>query len=300
MNRSKVISTLQQIKALAEESLGELGQKARGPRKKPSVKAKGPASPKTLPAWILSVFREPLQVYAKITEDEFARVKDGIVAEANSQLLFLANEKKSQVLVTTKYYGWLLPMLEKAVPPQPQRIWALSLMRELEWDDSPPERRFIELSRIAAERGVRIDRIFVMKKDLVASALGNQAVRLHLQTQKPETLRGFVVEMEALARADEDLDRQLGDGFIVFDERVALVDVFSGKSARGYVTMNRGEIEHLRDVYNRLLILAESLDAVAARQSAQAPQEGRASGPGTTDASIAVTPTAAVTTAKGK
>src|SRR5262249_40190495 len=63
----------------------------------------------------LDVFRDMLQLYSNVTEEEFNRVKDGILTEARSQLLHLANEKKSAILPTTTYYGWLLPMLERAM-----------------------------------------------------------------------------------------------------------------------------------------------------------------------------------------
>lgn len=213
----------------------------------------------------LDIFRKMLQIYGKITEDEFVRVKDGILAGTMEELVYLANTKKSKVLATTEYYGWLLPMVEKATPPQ--RIWALSLMRDLEWDDSPPERRLIEFSRKAAESGVGIDRVFVMKKANIGESLKNEAIRLHFASEKPANLRGYVVDEEALNKSDEELHARLGDGFLAFVDRVAMVDVFS-KGARGYVTMNQEEITHLRNVFDRLMILAEDLDSVASRHAA--------------------------------
>ena len=222
-----------------------------------------------------AVFRDMLQVYGKITEAEFSRVKDGILADARSRLLDLANDKKSVVLPTTTYYGRLLPMIEKAIPPE--RIWALSMMRELEWTDSQPERNFIEFSKAAAQRGVPIDRVFVMGRDIVTIAVDNSAIKLHLHSEEPSKLRGFVVDEEVVRRDDEELHSKLGDGFIAFGERVALVDVFSGKSARGYVTMNPVEIARLQEVYDRLLILAEPLDFYIARRAREA-EAARATG----------------------
>lgn len=206
----------------------------------------------------VTTFRDMLQVHSQITEEEFAAVKEGIIQEARAELLQLANQKKSAVLPTTRYYGWLLPMLERARPPQ--RIWALSMMRGPEWDNSPPERRFIALSQEAAERGVKIDRVFVMRRDLLSEALRIEPVAAHTRERKPDNLRGFFVDEEGLKRSDMDLFSRLGDGFIVFDDRVALVDVFSN-TARGYVTMSPTEIGHLKEVFERLQILGEELQA---------------------------------------
>src|SRR5712691_7886980 len=55
------------------------------------------------------VFRDMLQVYAKITELEFGPVKDEILGNARSKMLDLANDKRSETLATTAYYKWLLP-----------------------------------------------------------------------------------------------------------------------------------------------------------------------------------------------
>jgi hypothetical protein len=209
------------------------------------------------------VFRDMLQTYSKITEPEFSRVKDAVLTEARSRLMGLANEKKSLVLPTTTYYGWLLPMLRHAMPPEV--IWALSMMRAPEWDESQPERDFIDFSKGASDRGVPIDRIFVVGRAAVSTALENPAIKFHLHSEKPANLRGYVVEDEVVKAADEELYAMLGDGFIAFGDRVALVDVFSGKSARGYVTMNPVEIAHLREVYDRLRILAEPLDSYITR-----------------------------------
>lgn len=211
-----------------------------------------------------TVFRDMLQEYAKITEPEFSGVKDGILTDARSRLVNLAHDKKSVVLPTTTYYGWLLPMLKNAMPPE--SIWALSMMREPEWNDSRPERDFIDFSKAASDRGVPIERVFVIAQDAVPAALDNPSIQFHLHTAKPDNLRGYVVEEEVVKRDDEDLYLMLGDGFIAFRERVALVDVFSGKSARGYVTMNPIQISHLREIYDRLQILAEPLDTYIARR----------------------------------
>lgn len=204
------------------------------------------------------VFRDTLHVYARITEDEFRRVKDGIVEEARQKLLYLANEKRSEVLATTRYYEWLLPMLGKT--SNGQKVYALSMMRDAEWDDSVPEREFIKLMKEAAARGVEIKRVFVMNKGLLEDVLKNEAISSHQPQEQPIDLRGYYVEVDELKKADAQLFEQLGDGFIVFDDRVALVDMFSESgAARGYVTMNGAGIAHLKDVFNRLMILAREL-----------------------------------------
>jgi len=112
-----------------------------------------------------------------------------------------------------------------------------------------------------------------MGRDIANIAVENPAIKLHFHSEEPSKLRGFVVDEEVVRRDDEELHSKLGDGFIAFGERVALVDVFSGRSARGYVTMNPVEIARLQEVYARLLILAEPLDSYLARRARDAETE---------------------------
>jgi hypothetical protein len=207
-------------------------------------------------------FRDMLQVYTRITEEEFRKVKEGIIEEAREKLLHLANDKKSEILSQTRYYSWLLPMVEKTAPGR--QVFALSMMREPEWDDSKPERDFIRLMKEAAERGVQISRIFVMDKSALPTALANPAITIHKKGEKPNSLVGYYVDLEELKKSDPELLNELGDGFILFDDRVSLVDVFSKSGARGYVTMNGAAISHLRDIFDRLMILARDLEPLPA------------------------------------
>lgn len=198
------------------------------------------------------------RVYLTITEPEFRPVKDLIVADSLDALMRLANDKISEPLAAGEFYRWLLPMIDKA--GSGSRIRALSVMMQTEWDDSPTERRFLESSMAAALRGVTTDRVFVIDESKVPDALKNPAIRVHAQEEEPANFRGHLVGRSYLQRQDANLYARLGDGFIAFDQRVALVDIASPDGlARGQVVMGSAELGRLLRLHEQLLLHSEVL-----------------------------------------
>lgn len=204
--------------------------------------------------------RNLYQTYLKITEPEFAPLKSGVIQEAAEALAVLANDKISKPLSSGEYYSWLLPMVDSARPGA--EIHALSLMMAAEWDDSPSERRFIEASKKAAARGVRVSRIFVTQEATMRASLANEAIKLHLSDEQPENIRGYFVDIDWLTSNDPNLRARLGEGFISFDERVALIDLFSPTGqARGQVNMNPSDLARLTTLYSQLEVHSVELSS---------------------------------------
>ena len=129
------------------------------------------------------------------------------------------------------------------------------MMMSCEWDDSEVEQRFVELNQCAAERGVTLRRVFVVKdadRDYLES---NEAISWHFGRSN---VSGYVMVHENLKRQDPKLLKKLGDGFIAFDRRVALIDLHSvDGSARGIVTMSSQEISSLYNSFEQLCLLAK-------------------------------------------
>jgi hypothetical protein len=212
-------------------------------------------------------FQALFRTYLQITEPEFVKVKHTIVTDALEGLTRLAHDKRSEELATSDYYNWLLPILEST--SHGSSVWAVSMMFAAEWDDSPAESEFLRLTLDAVERGVSIERVFVAPKADIASMSRNPAVRAQLE-KAGAFMKPLIAEREVLESRDPRLLKRLGDGMIGFDNRVAMVDVFSSDGqVRGYVTMNDGEISRLRLDFERLKVHAKRLNEVL-RESADA------------------------------
>lgn len=212
--------------------------------------------------------RTVVAMYAKITEADFLDVKESIVSETIKKLSSLALDKRSETLATGRYYHWLLPMIESASVGS--SIWAISMMLDCEWDDTPPERRFLEYNLAAARRGVRVERVFVVPRDQIPGLITVPPVVAQLNGE----VRVLLVEREQLERQDPDTLRAIGDGLIAFDRRVVLIDEHSiDGRARGFVTMNPGDISTWRSTYESLLQHAEPMRDVLSSKKIDIPRE---------------------------
>lgn len=208
----------------------------------------------------LAQFQEMIRVYLEVTEPEFRRVKDTVVTEAIDRLLRLARQKTSDELAMGDYYNWLFPILELA--PSGSTVWAISTMLTAEWDDSAAERTFLRLNLEAADRGVLVERIFIVPKANITQLGGNHAIREQIR-HAGEFLHPLLVEREHLEQRDPRLLQEVGDGLIAFDTRVALIDVSSPNgAARGYVTMKHDEIARLRRLFENLCVHADPMGDV--------------------------------------
>lgn len=201
-------------------------------------------------------FQEMLRMYLEITETEFGRVKDVIITETIEKLEKLARQKRSEELATGEYFNWLFSTLRGTTSGS--EIWAVSMMLSIEWRESEVEQTFLDLNLAAAERGVYVERIFVVRRTDIPLLLSNKYIKAQYDNAGTY-LKPLVVEREYLEQHDPSLLKHLGDGLIAVDDRVALIDISSPEGYRGQVTMNSGDIAKLRRWYENLSVNARPL-----------------------------------------
>jgi hypothetical protein len=210
------------------------------------------------------------RTYAGIPEPELAQVKNRIIQEALDKLRQLAHRRASEELPTSEYYGWLLPMLRQV--RSGERITAVSLLFDSEWDDSEVERKFLEENIAAVRRGISVERVFIVAEANLDAALSNPGVVAH-RPKAGTGLEGFMVSREYLQKHDPELLRRAGDGFIQIDRRVALIDSFSEVGeVRGYVTINGAELRQVGSTFEQLKTLAKSLPTLEPQVRARWPE----------------------------
>jgi hypothetical protein len=211
--------------------------------------------------------RNILDLYVQITDDNFERVKIAAVREASIKLSRLAFQKRSDTLATGEYYNWLLAIIKDTQPGS--EIWAVSMMLSCEWDDTAPENHFLDYNLDAAKRGVTIRRVFVVPEAMIVDLPNCRPVAA--QIDPANKIDALLVAREYLEEKEKQLLANLGDGLIAFDQRVILIDEHSKDgTARGYVTINPGEIATRRYFFESLLPHAEKLsDGIARRVNAK-------------------------------
>ena len=204
-------------------------------------------------------FSELQKTYLQITQDEFTGLKDEILQQSIRGLNRLVHSKQSEPLAMGAYYAWLLDALRNV--DAGMKVWAVSTMMETEWDDSPQEEEFLRLNLEVPERGAELERIFVVPDSIVPELGTNPGVAAHREHLGPR-LRAWVVSRDKLERDDPELLRGLRDGWIAFDEKVALIDELTSTGARGFVSMASAEIGRLRRMFDQLRVQGRTLDKV--------------------------------------
>jgi len=201
--------------------------------------------------------REFNDLFFRITEGDFDPLRQKIVGEAAAELAMLADQKRSNSLVTGEYYNWLLPGVRSA--ERGSNIWAVSMLLDCEFDDSPEEIEWLKVHLQAIERGVIVDRVFVVAEAERENFPWIPAVRAQIGAAGGTHIR-YVVK-ERLRRLDPDLLSRLSDGFIAFDRRVIMIDEHSENgTARGYVSKSATLIRRCRDDFETLLAYSSPCD----------------------------------------
>ena len=201
----------------------------------------------------INILKNLAEAYLSITEPEFAKVKDVIIADTFNILTNLKNNKRSEKLTTSEYYEWLLPIINGCV--KGDKIKAVSCMFNSEWDDSPAEQQFIESNINAAKIGTTVERLFLFDPKLYNEIIQIPAIVFHTkEEQETYGLNGYYINKDKLEMHEPiSLMDTVGHGFIIINSRVALIDTFDSEGkVRGVVTMNQSDIKNLESTYNRL------------------------------------------------
>lgn len=190
-------------------------------------------------------------LYSSIVEPEFLEIKDAYLNQAKSDLKRLLNDKKTNELSRSPYYSWLNKTFSSTT--KGNKIQAVSVMNSLEWDNSPEEKRFIAENIEAASRGVKIQRIFLIKKDNLKNFYNNRAVQEHLKP-KNRNLKGYYVVIDHANKVEPSLLEKVSDGFVIVNSRVVLIDLFSPDGdVRGEVSMSQDSLSKYTTLFKNLM-----------------------------------------------
>ena len=201
-------------------------------------------------------FKRIVQLYAQVVEPDFQRIKDSIIKDTEVQLSKLAHNKCSGELNTGEYFDWLFRFLQNTRAGE--KIWAISMNLEIEWNESQEEEKFLQLNLAAAARNVTVERIFVVPQDLLQDFVTNTYIKRQLEDQSGNLIPLFVTK-EHLEKVDKRLLKELGEGIIAVDKHVVLIDIASDEGFRGIVTMNPTEIENWHTRFRQLRVYASDI-----------------------------------------
>lgn len=139
------------------------------------------------------------------------------------------------------------------------KMWIVSTMMENEWNEDPAERKFIQSNFDAADRGVLIERIFLFPKKDAAKFKSNPYIIRYLKIHK---IISKFVDLEELKQKKPSLLDTIKNGWIGIDDNCLLVDLPSDENSRGYVTLNKLEVQKAKKCFDELEKMAVLLKEI--------------------------------------
>ncbi|MEP0961317.1 MAG: hypothetical protein ABJQ70_03525 [Roseobacter sp.] len=195
--------------------------------------------------------------YLAITEPKLRSYKEKILDEAISRLSNLQHRRKTPILQELEFYNWLKKEFMEAGSDTVFEI--VSMDEDLEWQDTPEEKEFLEANLAAARNGATINRIFVFEQDRMASAKENVGI-FHHRVNARKGLNGFVVDSTSIRQKAPTAVEQAGQGFIIVNRQRVIVDRFEDGEARGFVTFEPSEVASYIEAYELISTAKSPLD----------------------------------------
>ena len=190
-------------------------------------------------------------IYLMLTRHKYT---NGSSLVSDGGYLSMDSQSKTEDLDSGKFYK----ILDKyfAETRKGSKMWIISTMMENEWNEDPSERKFIQSNFDAAERGVEIERIFIFNKSDAFTVKQNPYIKRYLSSNK--IISNFV-DLEELKNYHSELLSVIKEGWIGIDDYALLVDLPSDGTSRGYVTLNKMEIQKAKDCFDTLHKIAKPL-----------------------------------------
>lgn len=129
-------------------------------------------------------------------------------------------------------------------------LWCASTMLEDEWTESPQEMKFRVINLEAANRGVKVERIFIFSKDKIKEFKENKTLKIYMQSN----IKTLFVDYDEIKEKNPKLLKIVGNGWDGIDKSALIVDLPENSKERGYISKNTKEVS---EAYNCFQILKE-------------------------------------------
>lgn len=137
-------------------------------------------------------------------------------------------------------------------------MWSASTMMDDEWTDEPAEMNFRVVNLDAANRGAKIDRIFIFSKSKIKEFKNNKTLKIYMQSN----INTMFVDYDEVKSKEPELLEIVGDGWDGIDLETLIVDLPNANKERGYVSINKKEIEKAYNCFLRLKEYSKDLKEV--------------------------------------
>lgn len=153
------------------------------------------------------------------------------------------------------YYFYIFALLRGAKT----RVWAVSMGKGSEWNDSCDEKEFLRLNFEVAGRRIQFERIFVIEKKDIQKFLNIEPVKKQIE-ERGTYYKTYIAFKEDLDAKEPDLYQQLGCGFLAFDDFAIADDRFIQNEIRGFIYTKEANYKDFNRKFTELRDFARPLD----------------------------------------
>lgn len=126
-----------------------------------------------------------------------------------------------------------------------KEIWSVSIMDDAEWVDTLEERIYLEANLNVHEQKIHLKRIFIVSRNDAGRKLNVYQIRDFIQ-KKSQYIHLFIVFKEDL---EDALLRDIGSGFIAFDDFTVACDVFWNNEIRGCLLFDEMDVKRYKKIF---------------------------------------------------
>ena len=137
-------------------------------------------------------------------------------------------------------------------------MWCASTMLEDEWTEEPLEMSFRVQNLEAANRGAKIDRIFIFSKSKIKEFKNNKTLKIYMQS----SINTMFVDYDEILNKQPELLNIVGEGWDGIDRDTLIADLPVGKNGRGYISINKEEVQKAYECFQTLKKYAKDLKEI--------------------------------------
>lgn len=180
----------------------------------------------------------------------------GLFITTDGGTLEFDDNGNTKPLETGKFYKAINKYLKQL--NKESYMWCASTMLEDEWTEEPLEMQFRVANLEAANKGVNIERIFIFSKNKIKEFKENKTLKIYMQSN----IKTMFVDYDEIKEKEPKLLEIVGEGWDGIDKDTLILDLPEKSSQRGYITINKKEVQKAYDCFKKLKKYSKDLKEV--------------------------------------
>lgn len=183
----------------------------------------------------------------------------GITITTDGGYLEFNKKERTNPLETGKFYQTINTYFKTL--NKEDYLWCVSTMMEDEWTDEPLEMQFRVTNLEVANRGTKVERIFIFSKDKIKEFKDNKTLQIYMQSN----IHTMFVDYDKIIQKNPELLKIVENGWDGINNETLIMDLPSGGEKRGYISKNKEQVKKAYHCFQELKKYSKDLKEVLKR-----------------------------------